>query len=161
MYYAREAERDHLYTRSICSILLMIPLLVIIFLSKDHGIRYGLVTASPVPVTGVVTEVELPEGMDTQKHVFYTYTTADGDTQEGSYRYPKRLEESVFEVGQPLEITYSGWSAIQSYPSDQIENQDVNFYLLVGCFIGLLILALTFARGVAAIFTHKEEDRRY
>lgn len=139
----------------------MIPLLIIIFLSKYHGLSYGIIKSSPAQTTGLISRVDQPEGFQAQKNVFYTYTTLDNESHEGNYQYPNRLEERFFEAGQSLDITYSQLKPEFNYPTDQIENQDINFYLLSGSFIGILILALVVASSVASIFNHRNEDRHY
>lgn len=55
MYYPREAEKDHLYTRIILLTVACCVLLFLASLAKHSGIIYGAIQWSAVEVKGTVT----------------------------------------------------------------------------------------------------------
>jgi hypothetical protein len=58
MYYPREAERDNLFTRATLTFIFIIPLLIMVLLSKGGGIPYAAIKIAPLETTGTITKIE-------------------------------------------------------------------------------------------------------
>ncbi|MGK9416808.1 hypothetical protein ACSSUR_11710 [Pseudomonas cedrina] len=160
MYYPREAQRDFLFTRATLLFVFMLVLSLMLFLSKDRGVPYGLIKAAPVETVGQITQLESFGPRASSSNVYYTFSH-DGQREDGMVSNSSYVEDPGYEVGGPVPVVYSKWFPTVHSIKANLNSSSPNFYIM-SVSLGLMILCLMLMLWtVHRIYQHKEEDRHY
>ena len=161
MYYPREAERDHLFTRATLAFFMILLSLVMVLLSKDGGIPYAAIKATPLETIGIVTKIEVDNKIYPRTVIYYSFKTNKSYQVNGEYLVNTRNDKSNYFEGQEIKIVYSDWLPRFHTIKSNLEFNSPDFYIFsVG--MGIIFLCLIFiAWTVSRIMKHKEEDHYY
>ncbi len=161
MYYPREAEKDHLYTRIILLTVACCVLLFLASLAKHSGIIYGAIQWSAVEVKGTVTQLESIPMNENGMIIHYRYTDGDQRVHEDEYPDQRYIEHAQYEVGGEVPLLYSRWFPEVSSIATELHTYRSGFFIMAGgvllTLVFLWISFMTFGR----IYRMKEEDRFY
>ncbi len=161
MYSPREATKDHLYTHSFVSLLLLIPLALLMLMSKGDGIPHLKVLLAKGTAQGVVGVVEPHPTFRDYRLVHYRFTTADGRVIESGYSQNDVNHPAVYSPGQPVQIVYSRWFDDADAIEAVFERGATGFYIFVTC-LGLMLLCVLYSFwSLKKLMKHTEEERFY
>jgi hypothetical protein len=160
MYYAREAERDFLFTRAVLLFLFTLILALMLALSISRGTPYGLIKAAPVETIGQVTQLESVGPRNSSTNVYYTFNH-EGRRQDGMVNNSSYVEDPGYEVGSLVPVVYSKWFPTVHNLKANFHASSPNFYIMSAS-AGLMLLCwMLIIRTVYRIYQHKAEDRYY
>ena len=160
MYYAREAERDFLFTRAVLLFLFTLILALMLSLSISRGTPYGLIKAAPVETVGQITQLENVGPRHSSTNVYYTFSH-EGQREDGMVNNSFYVEDPGYEVGDPVPVVYSKWFPTVHNIKANFHASSPNFYIMIVS-TGLILLfwgMITWT--VYRIYQHKAEDRYY
>ena len=160
MYYAREAERDFLFTRAVLLFLFSLILALMLSLSVSRGAPHGLIKAGPVETVGQITQLESVGPRNSSTNVYYTFSH-EGQREDGMVNNSFYVQDPGYEVGDPVAIVYSKWFPTVHNIKANFHYSSPNFYITS---VSASLIALCFALilwTVHRIYQHKAEDRYY
>jgi hypothetical protein len=161
MYSPREASKDHLYTNSFVSLLLLIPLALMMLFSKGEGLPHLKVVMAKGKAQGVIEQVEPDPNFKEYSLVHYRFVTADGREIESGYAQDTFNHKTVYSSGQPVSIVYSRWFDGADAIEAVFERSTIGFYIFITCF-GLMFLCVLFSFwNLRKLMKHTAEEHLY
>ncbi|MGE8186024.1 hypothetical protein [Pseudomonas sp. NPDC086278] len=161
MFYPREAEKDHLFTRVILLTFACCFVLMLAGMSRHEGLRYAAIQLSPVDITGTVTQLEEIRMNPNGKIIHYRYTDPDGKVHDDQYVDQRYAQKTAYEPGGSIALLVSGWLPAQNSIASELNGNRPGFYiLLVSVALALWTLEISF-KTMGRIYAMKEEDRFY
>lgn len=161
MYSPREATKDHLYTHSFVSLLLLTPLALLMLMSKGDGIPHLKVLLAKGTAQGVVEKMEPHPTSKNYRLVHYRFTTADGRVIESGYSQDTFSDKAVYSPGQPVSIVYSRWFDDADAIEAVFERSTIGFNIFISC-LGLMLLCVLYSFwNLKKLMKHTAEERFY
>ena len=160
MYSPREAAKDHLYTHSFASLLLLLPLGLLMLMAKGDGIPHLKTSLAQANAQGVIEQVMAHPTIPYTQRVNYRFTTADGSTVQSSYTQNQLTDKTPYTTGQHVPIVYSRWSGADSIAA-VYERSTTGFYMFVTCLSLMVGCVLYSAWNMKKLFKHTDEERFY
>ena len=130
MYYAREAERDFLFTRAVLLFLFSLILALMLSLSVSRGAPHGLIKAGPVETVGQITQLESVGPRKSSTNVYYTFSH-DGQREDGMVNNSFYVQDPGYEVGDPVAVVYSKWFPTVHNIKANFHYSSPNFYIMI------------------------------
>ncbi|MFK3772610.1 DUF3592 domain-containing protein [Pseudomonas sp. NPDC089406] len=159
MFQPREAERDHLYTRVVWLTIACCALMLLAMIAWGQGSTYAALQLDHQQTNAKVIEVE-PTLSDQAKIIHYQYTDRSGQAYTNTF-FNDGYGGQVYEVGQELAVSYSGWFPQKHGLSQKVPGYRADFIMLVGGIVlTLLCLAISF-RTLTRLQTMKQERAFY
>jgi hypothetical protein len=160
MYYAREAERDFLFTRAVLLFLFTLILALILSLSVSRGARHGLIKAGPIETVGQITQLESVGPRNSSTNVYYTFSH-EGQREDGMVNNSFHVEDPGYEIGADVAVVYSRWFPSVHNIKANFHYSSPNFFILSVSASLMILCWVLILWTVHRIYQHKADDRYY
>lgn len=160
MYYAREAERDYLFTRAVLLFLFTLILSLMLSLSVSRGAPHGLIKAAPVEAVGEITQLESVGPRNASTNVYYSFSH-EGQREDGMVNNSSFVEDPGYEVGDEVAVVYSKWFPTVHNIKANFHSSSPNFYIMSASSGLMIVCWMLILWTVHRIYQHKAEDRYY
>lgn len=155
IYEPREAERDYLYSNLVIVGFLITMMSIIMAMSQEAGLRYGMIKANPATATGIVTAATHNKAGAWE--ITYEFEDGAGRPHIGQLL----LIERRFETDEPIDVEYSAYNSGIFYPKAELDSEGLIFVVFVLSIVLLAILIRQFWRSFDSVRKFNSESRAY
>lgn len=128
---------------------------VVMAMSREAGLRYGLIKLDPALASGVVSHAEVnSRGVH---EVVYEFEDQSGKLHVGELL----LYESGYRSGEAIDVAYFAYHPEVFHPKAELDRESRIFVVFVGSILLLFVLVWRFWRSFALARRFEAERRNY
>ena len=155
IYEPREAEKDYLYSNLVIVGLLITMMSIIMAMSQEAGLRYGLIKASPAIASGLVTAAK--QNRAGAWEITYEFEDPAGRPHVGQLL----LLERRFGTGEAIDVEYFSHDPDVFHPKAELDREGRIFIAFIVSIAVLAVLIRQFWRSFDSVRRFKSEGKAY
>lgn len=155
IFQPREAEKDYLFSNLVIVGFLITMMSVVMAMSQEAGLRYGVIKLSPALASGIVSQATVNEAGIHE--VTYEYEDRSGRLHIGQML----LYEPGYRSGEVIDVAYFTYHPEIFHPKRELDREGLIFVVFVGSVLLLSALIWQFWRSFASVRRFESAGRNY